>query len=143
MRPPVRALTLGLGVLLASVPLVAHHAFTADFDINKPVTIRGIVTKIEWTNPHVWMYVNVKDETGKVTSWGFEMGAPHQLQGRGWTRDLVKIGDELIVEGSRTKDGSPRMNGRVVTLAKTGQKLGTAGSNPQQFTGDGAAPATP
>jgi hypothetical protein len=85
------------------------------------------------------MYVNVKDETGKVTNWGFEMGAPHQLQGRGWTRELVQLGDELVVEGSRTKDGTPRMNGRVVTMVKTGQRLGTAGSNPQPV----EAPATP
>jgi hypothetical protein len=120
---------------------MAHHAFSADFDINKPVKIQGVVTKIEWTNPHVWMYVNVKDETGKITNWGFEMGAPHQLQGRGWARDLVKVGDVLVVEGSRTKDGSPRMNGRVVTMVKTGQRLGAGGSNPQQE--PVAAPATP
>ena len=138
MKPLVRLVLLGFGVLLASAPIVAHHAFSADFDINKPVKIQGIVTKVEWTNPHVWMYLNVKDETGNVTNWGFEMGAPHQLQGRGWTRDLVKLGDELSVEGHRTKDGTPRMNGRVVTMVKTGQRLGTAGSNPQA-----EAPATP
>jgi len=139
MKPLVRVVTVGFGIILASAPIVAHHAFSADFDINKPVKIQGIVTKVEWTNPHVWMYVNVKDETGKVTNWGFEMGAPHQLQGRGWTRELVQLGDELIVEGSRTKDGTPRMNGRVVTMVKTGQRLGTAGSNPQPV----EAPATP
>jgi Family of unknown function (DUF6152) len=138
MKPLVRLVLLGVGVFLASAPIVAHHAFSADFDINKPVKIQGIVTKVEWTNPHVWMYLNVKDETGNVTNWGFEMGAPHQLQGRGWTRDLVKLGDELSVEGHRTKDGTPRMNGRVVTMVKTGQRLGTAGSNPQA-----EAPATP
>jgi hypothetical protein len=139
MKSLVRVAILGFGVCLTCAPIVAHHAFSADFDINKPVKVQGIVTKIEWTNPHVWMYLNVKDETGNVTNWGFEMGAPHQLQGRGWTRDLVKLGDELAVEGHRAKDASPRMNGRTVTMVKTGQRLGAAGSNPQQS----EAPAQP
>ena len=117
----------------------AHHAFAAEFDAKKPVTIRGFVTKVEWTNPHVWVYLDVKDEAGAWKNWGFEMGAPHQLQTRGWSRELLKIGDELVVEGSMAKSGPGRMNGRNVTFAATGKKLGASSSEGQT----NSAPATP
>jgi len=129
-----RALTLlafgvGLAVTTVAVPVTAHHSFAAEFDAAQPVTIRGKVTKISWTNPHVWVYLNVADEkTGKVENWGFEMGAPQQVRARGWDRDTLKTGDELIVEGSRARDGSSRMNARNVTWAATGKKLGAASS---------------
>jgi len=130
-----RALTLwafGIGLAVttvAAVPVVAHHSFAAEFDAAQPVTIRGKVTKISWTNPHVWIYLNVTDDkTGKVENWGFEMGAPQQVRARGWSRDTLKAGDELIVEGSRARDGSSRMNARNVTWAATGKKLGAASS---------------
>jgi len=123
-----RLLILGFGLLLAAVPAMAHHAFSAEFDADKPVTLKGKVSKIAWTNPHVWIYVNVQDEAGKLTNWGFEMGAPHQVQGRGWTRNTVKIGDELVIVGSRARDGSNRMNARNVTWAATGKTLGAASS---------------
>jgi hypothetical protein len=128
-----------IGILLSAAPVVAHHAFTAEFDAKKPVTIRGFVTKVDWTNPHVWVYLDVKDETGAWKNWGFEMGAPHQLQTRGWTRELLKIGDELVVEGSMAKSGPGKMNGRNVTWAATGKKLGAASSETQAT----SAPATP
>src|SRR5437763_13479209 len=105
----LRLLVFG-GLMATAVPVVAHHSFAAEFDANKPITIRGKVTKISWTNPHVWVYLNVPDETGKVDNWGFEMGAPQQVRARGWDRDTLKTGDELIVEGSRARDGSNRMN---------------------------------
>ena len=124
----VRLLILGFGLLVATSPLVAHHAFSAEFDAAQPVTIKGKVSRIAWTNPHVWIYLNVQDETGKITNWGFEMGAPHQVQGRGWTRTTVKPGDELIVVGSRARDGSARRNARNVTWAATGKTLGAASS---------------
>ena len=109
--------------------MVAHHSFAAEFDAAQPVTIRGKVTKISWTNPHVWVYLNVADEkTGKVENWGFEMGAPQQVRARGWDRDTLKTGDELIVDGSQARDGSLRMNARNVVWAKTGVKLGAASS---------------
>ena len=123
-----RLLILGFGLLVAAVPAMAHHAFSAEFDAEKPITLKGKVSKIAWTNPHVWIYVNVADDAGKLTNWGFEMGAPHQVQGRGWTRNTVKIGDELVIVGSRARDGSNRMNARNVTWAATGKTLGAASS---------------
>jgi len=125
-------LTFGVGLAVATVmavPVAAHHSFAAEFDAAQPITIKGKVTKISWTNPHVWVYLNVTDEkTGKVENWGFEMGAPQQVRARGWDRDTLKTGDELIVEGSRARDGSSRMNARNVTWAATGKKLGAASS---------------
>ena len=125
-------LILGFGLLAAIAPAMAHHSFSAEFDNTKQVTKRGFVTKIEWTNPHVWFYLNVIDEaTGKATKWGFEMGPPHGLQGSGWTRETMKIGDEVIVNGSLAKNGSNNVNARNVVLAKTGKKMGAASSEGQ------------
>jgi len=124
----LRLWILGATLLATAAPAVAHHSFAAEFDELQPITLRGKVTKVSWTNPHVWIYLNVADKEGKLINWGFEMGAPHQIQGRGWTRTMVKPGDELIVEGSRARNGSSRMNARTVTFAATGQTLGAASS---------------
>lgn len=129
MRKQFLSLALAGGLLLAvAAPIVAHHSFSAEFDAAKPISLTGFVTKIDWTNPHVWIYMNVKDEKGVTANWGFEMGPPHLLQGQGWKRDSLKIGDEVKVEGSMAKNGSKKMNARSVVMAKTGQRLGAASS---------------
>lgn len=128
MRKCMFALGVVFALVVAAIPVVAHHSFAAEFDSTKPIQLRGIVTKVEWTNPHVWFYINVKDEAGRVTNWGAEMGPPHGLQGRGWTRTTMKIGDDVIVNGTRAKNGSFRVNARNVVMAATGKQYGAASS---------------
>jgi len=124
-----KALVLGVvaacGLFLAGARVSAHHSFAAEFDADKPIKLTGIVTKVEWTNPHVWFYINVKDaKTGEVANWGAEMGPPHGLQRRGWRQNTLKIGDEVTVDGSMAKNGAKRMNARSVTLTSTGARPG-------------------
>lgn len=118
------ALLVALGSV-ASGAAFAHHSFSAEFDAAKPVKLTGIVTNVEWTNPHVWFYINVKDEaTGKVTNWGAEMGPPHGLQRGGWRRETLKIGESVTVDGFMARNGENRMNARTVTLTSTGGRPG-------------------
>ena len=120
-RNTLAALTFGF-VLMGTATAVAHHAFSAEFDNQKRIEKRGYVTKVEWTNPHVWFYINVKDEkTGKVTNYGWEMGSPNGLMRRGWTRNSLKVGQVVTVEGSMAKDGSNNANASTVTI--DGKKL--------------------
>ena len=130
MRQIALALTVITLLVVAAMPLMAHHSFAAEFDSKKQVTLTGYLTKVEWTNPHVWFYMDVKDESGKTTNWGFEMGPPHLLQGQGWTRNLMKLGDQFTVNGAVAKNGANRVNARSV-LTKEGKKLGAASSEGQ------------
>jgi hypothetical protein len=124
------ALLVGViaGVALASaVPVIAHHSFAAEFDATKPVQMTGTVTKVEWLNPHVYFYMDVKDEaTGKVVNWACEMGSPNALTRQGWTRNTLKIGMKVAFEGTLAKDGTPKTNARNVTV--DGKRLGAASS---------------
>jgi DNA/RNA endonuclease YhcR with UshA esterase domain len=109
-------LAAGFVLMSATIPALAHHSFAAEYDANKPVTISGTVTKIEWMNPHARFYLDVKDESGTVVKWEFELGSPNGLLRRGWTRNALKIGDSITVNGYLAKDGSHLANARLVTL---------------------------
>lgn len=124
MRARVAATVIGV-LLTAGVPVIAHHSFAAEYDSNQPVKVTGVVTKIEWTNPHMWFYVDVKNDDGSVTSWGFSGGPPGVLQRRGIAKTALKAGDVVVVEGFRARDGSSNASGGTVTFAD-GRKVFTA-----------------
>ncbi len=109
----VLAASLGL---LAAIPVLAHHSFAAEYDANKPITLTGTVTKVEWTNPHARFYLDAKDADGKVTAWELELGSPNGLMRKGWTRNSLKPGDTVTVDGYSAKDGSHLANSRSITL---------------------------
>ena len=112
------------GLLVGAVPVLAHHSFAAEYDANKPIKLTGTVTKIEWTNPHCYFYVDVKNgETGKIDNWALELGNPNALLRNGWTPNSVKIGEEVTVEGTRAKDGTLLGNARSMVLVSTGKRL--------------------
>jgi hypothetical protein len=111
-----------LVVTAAAVPVIAHHSFAAEFDAKKPVKLRGTVTKMEWINPHSWIHIDVKTPDGKVEKWMVEGGAPNALLRRGWNKNSLLPGTEILVEGFQAKDGANRANGRDITFAD-GKKL--------------------
>jgi len=112
-----RLFAIAAGIMFANSFAFAHHAYTAEFDTTKPVKVTGVVTKLEWSNPHIWIYLDVKDDKGSVTNWGFSASPPGMLLRRGITKNSLKIGDVLTISGHRAKDGSNNASGNIVTTA--------------------------
>jgi hypothetical protein len=126
----------------AATASYAHHSFGAEFDSNKPLKLQGVVTRLEWTNPHVYLWVDSKDaKTGKVTQWGFEMGPPHMLQKAGWKKNSLTLGEMVEIDGWMARDGSNHANARMVKRMSTGEVLGAASSGGQTLTGGAAGNA--
>ena len=115
-------------LLLSAVTAAAHHSFAAEFDAAKSFKMTGVVTKVEWQNPHTFFYIDVTDAGGKVTNWAMELGSPNGLMRSGWTRNTLKIGDAVNVEGSLARSGRPLGNARSIVLESTGQRLFAASS---------------
>ena len=119
----VFSIFVGAAWLLAAEPALPHHSFSAEFDVNRPVKLTGAVTKIEWTNPHAWLFIDTEDDDGNVQSWAIELLGLNTLFRRGWTRDKVKSGDIVNVEGFGSRDGTNTANASTVILENTGERL--------------------
>ena len=122
MRTKLAVMIAVAGLFMSAAPVFAHHAFAAEFDAKRPVKLRGTVAKMEWINPHAWIHVDVKGEDGNVVSWMIEAGTPNTLFRRGFTKNSLAQGTEILVDGYQAKDGSNRANGRDVTFVD-GRKL--------------------
>jgi hypothetical protein len=122
-RSAALASILGISLVLAALPLRAHHSFSAQFDAKKPLKMTGTVTSVEWQNPHSWFYIDVKDDAGAVANWGWELASPNLLMRRGWTRTTLSVGDVVTVEGFHAHDGSNTANARVIVSVATGKTL--------------------
>jgi hypothetical protein len=115
-----------------ALPAAAHHSFPAQYDIDKPITLTGKVTRVEWTNPHIFIYADVPDTNGTVVAWAFEMGGPNALIRQGWKRDSLKVGDLVTFEGSLARNGSNLVNARTVTMTQTGRRMFAGSSGGDQ-----------
>jgi len=133
MRTKLAAVLASAGLLLAAVPVLAHHAFAAEFDANKPVKLVGTVTRVEWINPHSWIHISVKNPDGTLTEWMIEGGTPNTLLRRGINKNSLPAGTEIVVDGYQAKAGGSRANGRDVTFSD-GRKLfmGSSGTGAPQ-----------
>jgi len=129
MRTKLTIVLASAGLLLAAWPLRAHHSFAAEFDVHRPIKMRGTVTRLGWINPHSWIYIDVKGPDGKIVSWMIEGGSPNALLRLGFTKDALPVGSEIVVEGFQAKDGSNRGVGQSVSFAD-GRKLFLGGSAP-------------
>ena len=127
MRSTLGIAVAAAGLLLAALPLAAHHSFAAEFDSNKAVSLQGTVTRLDWMNPHIWVYMDVKDDSGTVAHWQCEGGPPNTLTRNGWSKDSLKVGDQATIEGFRSKDGTNTCNARTIKLP-SGKSV-FAGSN--------------
>ena len=141
MRSKLAVFAASAAVLLAAVPMIAHHSFAAEFDANQPVTVNGAVNKMTWVNPHSWIYVDVKEADGTVVTWRFEMGPPNSLLRMGWRKDSIPPGTPVKIEGYRAKSGEPVANAKTVTLPD-GRELFSGGSAPTGLP-EPAAPPKP
>jgi len=122
------ATVAGLVLSLLASSGTAHHAFSAQFDAEKPLKLIGTVTKVAWRNPHAWFYIDVEDNDGNVANWGLELGSPNILMRQGWSRSSMKIGEVVTVEGFHARDGTNTGNARVITIIATGKILSTKSS---------------
>jgi len=116
MKAHLALLFAGAGLLVWTMPVLAHHSFAAEYDADKPIVLKGVVTKIEWMNPHARFYIDVTDDGGRVTNWNLELASPNVLTRNGWKRTSLQIGDRVTVHGSLAKDGSKMANARTVVL---------------------------
>ena len=133
MRPTLIASFIFALALSHALRASAHHSFSAEFDVNKPISMTGTITSVEWQNPHTWFYLDVKDDNGAVTNWGMELASPNLLVRNGWTRSTLKAGDVVTVDGYSAKNGKSIGNARTIVIKATGQRLvagSSAGSAP-------------
>ena len=129
MRAGLGILAATVGLLIPATPVMAHHSFAAEFDDKQPVTLKCTVTKVDWMNPHIWLYLDVKDDKGVATKWQCEGGPPNTLTRNGWTKAAIKIGDEITIDGTLAKDGSKTCNATRVSLPD-GKRVFAGSSNP-------------
>jgi hypothetical protein len=131
MKATVKAVLLA-ALFAAALPVTAHHSFPAQYDVDKPITLTGKVTKVEWTNPHIFIYIDVPDAAaGAAVNWALELGGPNALLRLGWKRDSLKEGDEITIEGSLARDGSKLVNARTITMVATGKTMLSGSSGPR------------